>query len=145
MKGRLFEIDERSQSIIRRIGAGLYFLTIAALWVDIFYRHFILKQPISQFQDIAAIMTANVLLFVAAVLYYGGVTIRRVRPLVVLLVYAVFVAAGTAFTAVRQGITSPGALFGQFIIVAAICAILVILYLIAIYLGSRKVEKELDE
>jgi hypothetical protein len=145
MKGRLFETDERSLSIIRRIGAGLYFLTITALWVDIFYRQFILKQPVSEFQDIAVIMTANVLLFVAAVLYYGGVTIPRIRPTVVLIIYAAFVVAGTAFTALKDDLTSLRAVFDQFIIVAAICGILVFMYLIAIFLGSRRAEKEMDE
>jgi predicted neutral ceramidase superfamily lipid hydrolase len=134
--------DERTVSIIHRVCAVLYVLTIAALWIDLVVREFVLKLPVSGYHDIAMIFTANVLLLVGAIIYYGGVVIPRIRPAWLAAIYAVAVLLGTTFTVVKYRLTSLSAVLDKFKIVASILGVLVVAYALLAYLGNRRMERE---
>lgn len=119
----------------------MYLLTIIALWLDVLYRLFWLDQPVTVFMDIAILLTVNVVLAICAILYFGGVSIPRFRASFVAAFYAISVLAGTAFWMARD-VT---AFLSKFLIVASISGILIMLYLFAAYLGSRSIDRDLDD
>jgi hypothetical protein len=145
MKGPKLQIDERNVTTTRKICTRLYMATIGTLWLDVLWRQFILRQPLSEFGDLAALMTANVIMFIGAILYYGGVTLPKIRISVAVGFYLVCVVVGTAFTAYRYNLSSVGEILGKLVLVAAIAGCVVVLYIFVAYLGSRKTDRELEE
>ncbi|HZT32078.1 MAG TPA: hypothetical protein VFA33_19475 [Bryobacteraceae bacterium] len=143
MKGPGFGMDERTRSIVQRVCAVLYVLSMAALWIDLVVREFVLGLPVSGYDDIAMIFTANVLLFIGAVLYYGVVIVPRIRPVKLAAIYGVMVLLGTAFAAVKHGSTSVYAILGHLRIVAAILGIMAAAYALLAYVGHRKIERRI--
>jgi len=135
--------DERTVSIVQRACTVLYFLTIAALGIDLVVRQFVLGLPISGYHDVAMIFTANVLLFIGVVLYSGGVMVPRIRAAWLAAIYAAGVVVGTAFTAFKYGTTSFDGMLGHLRIVASILAIMVAAYAILAYAGNRKTERRI--
>lgn len=139
------QTDERSVSIFRRVCTMMYLGTTVALWLDVLYRQLWLRQPVSEFIDLALVLVANVVLVVAAILYFGGVVVPRFRPSLVAFFYAVCVIAGTLFWILKDPQNSPGAVLGRFLIVASVSAIVIMLYLLAAHLGARKLDKDLQD
>ncbi len=109
------------------------------------YRQLWLRQPVTAFLDIAVVLIANVLLAIAAMLYFGGVTIPRFRSSIVVLFYAACVIAGTGFWIAKDPEDSAGAILAKMLIVASISAILIVLYMLAAYMGMKKTDKQLEE
>jgi hypothetical protein len=138
------QTDERSVSIFRRVCAQMYLATIAALWLDVLYRQLWRHQPVTEFMDLALVLIANVVIAIAAILYNGGIVIPRLRASIVAVFYAVCVIAGTAFWMLKDPESSAGAIVGRFLIVASASAIFILLYLLAVYLGARKLERRLS-
>ena len=138
-----FGTDERTVSIIQKACTVLYFLTITALGIDLVVREFVLGLPVSGYDDLAMIFTANVLLFIGAVLYWGGVTVPRIRAAWLAAIYVAWVVVGTAFTAFKYGTTSFGGILGHLKIVASILGIMVAAYALLAYAGNRKTERKI--
>ena len=139
------QADERSALIFRRVCAQMYLATIALLWLDVLYRQLWLHQPVTEFIDLALVLIANVVIAIAAILYFGGVVIPRLRASLVVGFYAVCVIGGTALWLLKDREISPGVALGRCLIVASAAAIFILLYLLAAYLGARKIESRLDE
>ena len=140
-----FGVDERNVSLIQKLCTRFYLVTMAVLGCILVYRQAILGQSIDALQDIAMLFTANVILWIGAALYYGGVSVGRVKPLPVIAIYVVLVVLGTVFTAVKYGSATFGAILDHFITVASVSAGLVGLWVFFAYMGQRKMEKELSE
>jgi len=138
-----FGMDERTVSIVQKACTVLYFLTIAALGIDLVVRQFVLGLPVSGYDDLAMIFTANVLLFVGVVLYCGGVTVPRIRATWLAAIYAAWVVVGTSFTAFKYGTTSLDGILGHLRIVASIVGIMVTAYALLAYAGNRKTERKI--
>ncbi len=138
------QVDERSVTIFGRVCVRMYLATIGALWLDVLYRQLWLHEPVTEFMDIAVVLITNVVLAIGAVLYFGGVTIPRFRSSIVALFYAVCVVAGTGFWIAKDPADSAGGFLGKLLIVASISGILIVLYLLAAYLGMRKQDHDLD-
>ncbi len=145
MRGPSLQIDERNVVTMRRICTRLYLLTIAILWLDVCWRQFIINQPLGEFLDLAALMTGNVILCIGAILYYGGVTMPRIRASAVVVLYLVCVVVGTAFTAYKYHLNSIGEILWKLVLVAAIAGLVVVLYVVAAYLGSRKIDRKIED
>ena len=145
MKGPGLQIDERTVSTSRKICTRLYLLTIAALWLDVCWRQFISGQPLEQFIDLAALMTANVILFIGAALYYGGLAVPKIRAAAVATLYCVCVAVGTAFTILKYHLSSAYEILWKIVLVAAIAGVVLLLYLAAVYLGARRADRQIEE
>jgi hypothetical protein len=90
-------------------------------------------------------MAANVILFIGTLLFYGGVTVPKMRASAVAVLYVVCVAVGTAFTVYRYHLSSAGEILGKVLLVAAVAGLVVVLYVIAAYLGARKIDREISE
>ncbi len=101
MKKTPFSMDERGRAVVRKVCSTMYALTLAALMVSMFVRQFVLAQPISRFEDIAIIVTANVLVLVVAVLYFGGIVFRTFKLRHIITGYVTYIVIGFAFTFVK--------------------------------------------
>ena len=137
--------DERTSAIIQKACSVLYALTMAALWIALVVRQFILGLPVRGYDDLAMIFTVNVLLFIGAVIYFGGVIIPRVRPARLAQIYVCAVILGTAFTVVRKQLTSLSSVLESTKIVASILGIMVAVYAILAFLGSRRIERGISD
>jgi hypothetical protein len=144
-----FTLDERNVNIILRICTVLYILTLASLIVTQLYRQFVLHQALQEWQDIANILTFNVLVLFGAVLYLGGVTPQKVKLRHILVLYVGFVLIGVIFTIFKYAI-----LLGQkvnlvevknyLLIVSVICGALMVVWSLLAYLGKKRIEKRLE-
>jgi hypothetical protein len=139
------QVDERSASIFRKVCTRMYVTTIALLWLDVFYRQVWLRQPITEILDIALILIASVTFAIGAILYSGGVILPRFRASIVVVFYLTCVVAGTVFWVLKDSDTSAASGLAKLVVVACLSAIFVLLYLLAAYLGTRKLDKELGE
>jgi hypothetical protein len=139
------QVDERSASIFRKVCTRMYVATIALLWLDVFYRQVWLRQPITEILDIALILIASVTFAIGAILYSGGVILPRFRASIVVVFYLTCVVAGTVFWVLKDSDTSAASVLAKLVVVACLSAIFVLLYLMAAYLGTRKLDKELGE
>jgi hypothetical protein len=145
MKGPGLQTDERTKATTRKICTWLYLLTIFVLWLDVCWRHFIAGQRLSEFADLAGLMTANVILFVGAVIYYGGISIPKIRASAIVILYCVCVAVGAVFTIIKYRMNSAGEIFWKLVLVAAIAGVVILLYVAAAYWGTRKANRQLEE
>jgi hypothetical protein len=141
MRHSSLQVDERNATIFRKVCTWMYLLTIGVLWLDVLYRQLWLGQSVTEFIDIAVLLTANIILAIAVVLYRGGVTIPKFRVSLVVLFYAIAVIAGTAFWLAKD----PVAPFGKLLTVAAISGILILLYLLIAHWGIRAADKDLED
>jgi len=140
-----FGIDERNKEIFMKICTFLYVVTIYMMIGIILYRQIFLHQDSSQFNDIAMIMSINVILAIAAVLYFGGLSFKKVRIGVALGFYLLMVVLGTVVSVIKYGLSDLAFLFDKFLINAAIAAILVSLWYGLAWLGKRRQDKELED
>jgi hypothetical protein len=145
VKGPGLQIDERNVTITRKICTRLYLLTVAALWLDVCWRQFFAGQPLGEFIDLAVLMTVNVVLFIGAILFYGGVTMPRIRISAIAVFYLVCVATGAAFTVYKYRHSSIGEIVSNILLIAAISGLFVLLYAVLAYLGAKKTDREAGE
>lgn len=148
-KKPFLNMDERSRLVALRIIAIMYFLTIVSMQFIVIYRQFALGQELQDFEDIAIITTVNSLFLISALLYFGAIPIRKLKVKGILLIYALFVLLGSAFTFLKYNLVkSPGLtfreLFDKLIIVYAVTGIIMVFFVLFSFLGKRKMEKELE-
>lgn len=149
-KKTFLNIDERSKLIAYKVIAIMYFLTIVALHVVVIYRELALGQPISDFEDIAIIVTINTLFLISALLFFGAIPIQKLKIKYILLGYAAIVVSGSLFTYAKYNIfQSPGLsfqqLFNKLIIIVSISGLIVLFWVIFSILGKRKLDKKLED
>jgi len=142
-------MDERNKQIAYKVSTIMYLLTIFAMQGIVLYRQFALGQNMSDYEDIAIIMTINSLFLVSALLYFGAIPIRRLKVRSILLIYLLLVVLGSLFTYVKYNIfQSPGLsfeqLFDKVIIVMAIIGIIMGFWILLSVLGKKRLEKELE-
>jgi hypothetical protein len=145
MKRPGLQTDERSASIFQKVCTALYIVTVVTLWLDVLYRQLWLRQAVTEFLDLALILTFNVVLSIAAILYAGGISIPKIHASLVALFYGVCVVAGTLFWIVKDPDGSQVRPLAKLLIIASTAAIFVLLYLLAAWLGTRNAGKELDD
>ena len=128
----------------------MYILTILAMIGIINYRQYVLGQPNQQWDDIAMLMSVNVIILLGSVLYLtGGINPMKVKPAYLVAGYIGFVVLGVAFTVFRYTV-----LLGQefslvdvqetMLIVAVISGILFLGWGLLAYLGNRRIEKQIE-
>jgi hypothetical protein len=140
-------LDERNIDSIRKVCTVMYGLTMVLLALTVFYRQFALGQATGEFEDIAVILTSNVIVGLGALLYFGGVALPRFGPRALAAAYLAFVIVGFGFTVFKYTVLldqpmSAGALWSSFLTVATICALFTGFYVLAAYLGVRRIEKQ---
>jgi hypothetical protein len=95
--------------------------------------------------DLALVLVANVMLVIDAMLYFGSIVVPRFRASLVAAFYAVSVAVETGFWMLKDPTNSAGVTIGRFLIAASVSAMFVLLYLLAMYPGTRKIAREMEE
>ena len=150
MNRKALNLDERTIKIILKICAVLYVITIYSMIGVMSYRQFVLHQAVREFEDMAIIVTFNVLAMIGLALYFvGGFAIKKARLRWIIAGYVGFVLFGFAFTIFRYTVLldqelSLNQVVGYFLMVAKITGILVVLGCLVAYLGNRRTEKQIE-
>lgn len=143
-------MDERNKQLALSISTVMYFFTLISLGSVMIYRQFVLKQDISNFEDIAIIMTVNSLFLLSAFFYFGLFSVKKLKIKTILIVYLGFVLIGSAFTYIKYNILDNAGLsitemLDKTIIVAGITGIISLFFIVFTILGKRRLEKEIEE
>lgn len=143
-------MDERSKLLAYRIISLMYILTILSLQGVILYRQLVLGQDIHDFEDLAVIATINAIFLVAALLYFGAVSLRRIPIRTILLVYLLILVLGTAFIYLKYEIIQDAGLglsgvLGKVYVVASISGLLVLFWVLMSILGKRRTDRSLED
>ena len=143
------KMDERNALTSYRICTVMYFLTLISLGSVLLVRQFILKQPVSFFEDIAVIVTVNIISLIGTFLFFCGFAPPKLTVVKMIFMYVSFVMAGFIFTLVKyslflgQTLTISQAL-GKLVIIAIICGILMFIWWFLGYAGHKRVERQLN-
>jgi len=127
----------------------MYLITLYALIGIALYRQFVLHQAVEEFEDIAIVITFNSICLLGAILYFGGIPIRKFKLKTIIIIYIVFVVLGFLFTLLKYKVLvdpplSMSDIFGKLYIIVTICGLLMLLWIISAYLGKQKIEKDLE-
>jgi hypothetical protein len=139
-----FGLDERNRAVLGKICTILYIFTIYFLLGDILYRQLVLHQNTRQFEDIAVLMTGNVLIFIALMLYFGGVPVGRFSFRKLIAGYLAFLALGMTFTMIKYREHPDSFLFDKAVVVFTICTFMVAAAVMIGYLGNRRINREIE-
>jgi len=150
MRNKPFNLDEREQNVYRSLITRLYFITLSVLIAMQLYRQFALDQPREQWNDIALLITFNVLFLLGGGLYLSGaLNLRKIKARYIVIGYAAFVLIGLLFTIFKYALllgqdVGLEQIWNYFLIVAPITAGLLIFWGLLGYLGHRRVEKQIE-
>ena len=150
MRKRPFKLDERERNVFRNLITVFYFITLAVLIGMQLYRQFVLGQPSEQWNDIALLISFNVIFLLGGGLYLSGtINLKKTKTRYIVIGYAAFVLFGLLFTIFKYVV-----LLGQdvgldqvwdyMLIILPITAVLVIGWGLLAYLGRRRMEKQLE-
>lgn len=149
MRKSPFNLDERERDVYKNLIVILYFITLIVLIVLQLYRQYVLRQPSEQWDDIALLITFNVLLLIGGGIFLSGhVNLKKIKVQYLVMGYAAFVLVGLLFTIFKYSV-----LLGQeitlqhiwnyLIIILPITAILVLGWGLLGYLGHQRIENNL--
>jgi len=150
MRNKPFNLDEREQNVYRSLITRLYFITLTVLIAMQLYRQFALDQPMEQWNDIALLITFNVLFLLGGGIYLSGaLNLRKIKARYIMIGYAAFVLIGLLFTIFKYALllgqdVGLEQIWNYFLIVAPITAVLLIFWGLLGYLGHRRVEKQIE-
>ena len=150
MSKRYFIFDEREVTTFLKLCTILYIITLFSLMIMQLYRQFVLEQPQREWNDIAMVITVKVLVILGSVLYLtGSVNPKKIKLRYILAGYGGFVLIGFLFTIFKYTV-----LLGEdltlkqvadyFWTVLVISGILVLVWGLLAYLGSRRIEKQIE-
>ncbi len=142
-------MDERNKQIACKVIAIMYFLTFFAITGILLYRQLVLRQELSEYEDIAIILTINSLFLISALLYFGAIPVRRLKVKSILIIYVVLVVAGSLFTYAKYNIfqspkLSSGELLDKFILIFIITSLIMGFWILLTILGKKRLDKELE-
>lgn len=150
MAKKPFRFDERDLNNFYRICTTLYLLTIMALAGVQLYRQFVLHQPSEEWNDIAIILTVNILGCLAAILFIGGgFDPRKIKLRYIAVGYGAFLLFGFGFTVFKYAIlldeeVTAADLWNYFFLDFRISAIILLVLGLIAYLGSRRIENQIE-
>jgi len=99
MNKRFLKLDEREIRVIRKVSSVLYVLTLYSLIGIQLYRQFALQQPSREWNDIAILISFNVIVWIGSLLYLSGdVNLKAVRIRYLIGGFIGFLIIGLAFT-----------------------------------------------
>ena len=150
MSMKPFKLDERERDVFQGLIGVLYFITLAVLIGMQLYRQFVLQQPNEQWNDIALLITFNVLFLFGGWLYLSGtLNLKNIRMRYILIGYAAFVLVGLLFTIFKYAVlldqnVGLEQVWDYLLIILPITAVLVIGWGLLGYLGYLRMEKKLE-
>ena len=142
--------DEREMNVFRNICTVMYLITLFALMGIQLYRQFVLNQPQKEWDDIAMLITINVIVVLGAVLYLtGAVNPKKVKRGYLIAGYMGFVVLGFAFTIFKYTVllgqrVGLAQVWDYLLTVIVISGILVLAWGLLAYLGSRRIDKQIE-
>ncbi len=149
MKKKFSITDERELNTFRVVCTTMYLITLFALMGIVTYRQFVLEQPHQQWDDIAMLMTINVIVVLGSFLYLAGsVNPVKIKIRYLIAGYLGFVLFGFAFTifkyAFLEGLHVDLAFaFDSLKIILAISGLLVLAWGSLAYFGNRRLENKI--
>lgn len=150
MRKNPFKVDERDMNIFRKVCTIMYIITIYALIGIQLYRQFVLNQPREEWEDIAIVLTVNIIICLGAILYIGGhINFGKIKWRYVIIGYIGFVLFGFTFTIIKYTVLLDQSLnltqvLNYLFTVLVISALLAIVLGILAYLGNRRIEKHME-
>jgi len=150
MNKKPFNLDERERNVYRNFITILYFITLVALIGMQLYRQFVLDQPQEHWNDIALLITLNVLFLLGGGLYLSGtINPRKIKTRYIVIGYTAFVLLGLMFTIFKYSVlleqnVGLDQIWEYILIIIPITAILVVSWGLLAYLGHRRIEKQLE-
>lgn len=142
-------LDERSMGIVRKISTALYIITIYSLIGVQLYRQFVLHQPTEAWEDIAVIITLNVVVWLGSLLYLSGiVNPKNINLRYLLAGYLGFILLGFVFTVLKYNVLESQPLsmeqvLDYLLIIVKVSGGLAIVWGVLAFLGNRRLEKEI--
>lgn len=150
MSKRPFNLDERERNVYRDLITVLYFITLAVLIGMQLYRQFALGQPSEEWNDIALLITFNVLFLLGGGLFLSGtVNLKNIKTRYIVIGYAAFVLTGLLFTIFKYAVLlgqdiSLDQIWDYLLIIIPITALMAISWGLLSYIGYRRMEKRLE-
>ena len=149
MSKQFFKMDERGNRIVRQISTIMYIITIYLLIGFQLYRQFVLNQPSEEWNDIALLISINVIVWIGSLLYMSGdVNPKVVRIRYLIVGFTGFVILGLAFTIFKYSVLlkqtlSMRQILDNFFTVLKISALLTGFWALLAYLGNKRMEKRI--
>jgi hypothetical protein len=150
MSKRPFVLDERDRNVYRNLTTVLYFITLVVLIGMQLYRQFVLGQPSEQWNDLALLITFNVLFLLGGGLFLSGrINLKKIKTRYLVIGYATFVLLGLLFTIFKYAVllgqdVGLDQVWNYFLIILPITAVLVIGWGLLGYLGYRRIEEQIE-
>ena len=150
MDKRPFNFDERETNIFRSVCTLMYLLTIFSLIIIQLYRQFVLNQPQEAWNDIAMLLSVNILVLLGLTLYLtGSINLRSIKLTHILVGYALFVLVGFLFTIFKYAVLlgqdiSLAEMWSSLSTVVIISGILWLALGLLAYLGNRRIDKQIS-
>jgi hypothetical protein len=150
MSKTFFNFDERVMDTFYKICAVMYGVTLFTLMGIQLYRQFVLQQAQGELEDIAILLTINVIVLFGSVLYLTGVVNpKRIKPGAIVAGYIGFVLLGLAFTIIKYSVflgqpVSLVQVWEYLKIVVIVSGALALLWGVLAFLGSRRIEKQIE-
>jgi hypothetical protein len=150
MNKRPFNFDERETNTFRSVCTLLYLITIFSLMIIQLYRQFVLNQPQEAWNDIAMLLTVNILALLGLTLYLTGVVNpRRFKLRNILIGYALFVLVGFLFTIFKYAVLlgqeiNLAQVWSSLTTVVIISGVMVFVLGLLAYLGNRRIDKQIS-
>jgi len=144
-KAKLTGLDERGRDSIKTIASIMYFINLQVIIFDVLIRQIFLKQDYHDFEDLAVIIVFNALVFLIAVFWKGGITIPRFNMLTIGAVYVAILIIGSLLGVLIGRFSGWGGYWPYLGRVAGVSAILLCIYILAAWLGNRRLNKLSEE
>ncbi len=147
MRKKPINLDEREMKVFRSISTTLYLITLFSLIGMQLYRQFVLHQPQAEWNDIAILITFNVVVMLGSVLYLSGtINPKKIKSGYLIAGYLGFVLLGFLFTIFKYTVLlgqhiGLGQILDYLLTVITISGLLVVAWGLLAFLGSRRIEK----
>ncbi len=149
MNKKFLILDEREMRVFLKICTTMYIITIVSLIGIVSYREFVLKQPHQQWDDIAMLMTINVLVIIGAFLYLSGsINPAKIKIPYILIGYIGFVILGFAFTMFKYSVfdgvdINLAFAFDKMKTVLMVSGAIALSWIVLAYFGSKRLENRI--
>jgi predicted permease len=144
------KFDEREMNLLFKICIVMYVITLYALMIIQLFRQFVLHQSQQEWNDIALLITVNVIVLLGAALYLTGVVEpNKIKRSYLIAGYLGFVLLGFAFTIFKYTVllgqqVSLSEVWDYLLTVILISGGLAIALGVMAYLGSRRINKQIE-
>jgi FlaA1/EpsC-like NDP-sugar epimerase len=150
MNNKYFSFDEREANTFRSLCTIMYLITIFSLIVIQLYRQFVLHQPQEDWNDIAMLLSVNIIVLLGLTFYLTGtLNPRKIKIRYLLGGYTLFVLIGFLFTIFKYTVLlgqdlNMAQVWDSLSTVVIISGILAITLGMLAYLGNRRIDQQIN-